>query len=415
MAAWTPQWKITINGGFNYTAFTLSNLSITSGRTDIYSQPSAGYCSLSIINLDPGASIPLDINDSVLIQVKNSSGSYVNLFGGTITDLGISIDKSGPKGSVELISIKAFGSLAKLTKVLTDGVLTKAFDGDQIYSVLEPLLFNSWSNTPPALTWATYTATTTWAQAENTGLGEIDRPGDYELAARASSPTTAYQLVSALATSGLGYLYEDAQGRLCYADSTHRSQYLTTNPYIELDANQALNSGLNIFKRSGDVRNSVKITYKNNQNTSAKNTTSIAEYGELGQNITTSLENLVDADAQAAFYLALRSYPEYAFKSITFPIASEEISNTNRDTLLNVFMGLPLIIKNLPANFVGGQFEGFVEGWTFNASYKQLSVTLNLSPSAYSIQYMKWSDVSALETWTTLSPTLTWINATIVA
>lgn len=414
MSAWTPEWKITINGASTYASLTLANLTITSGRTDIYSQPSAGYCSVTIVNTNLG-SVSIDINDDVLIQVKNSSGSYVNLFGGTITDLDITVDKSGANGIVELISIKALGALSKLTKVLTDGVLAKAFDGTQIYSILEPLLFNKWSQVPAALTWTNYTATTTWANAENSGIGEIDRPGDYELAARASSPTTAYDLVTQLATSGLGYCYEDSSGRICYADSTHRSQYLAANGYVELSANHAIGSGLKISKRSGDVRNSVKITYKNNQTTSATNATSIATYGELGQNISTTLENLADANTQAAFYLALRSYPQYMFRSITFPIASSELDNGDRDALLNVFIGQPLDIQNLPSNMISGSFQGFVEGWTFSASKGALSLTLNLSPTAYSLQAFKWMDVPITEQWQTISPTLDWLNAILVS
>lgn len=414
MSAWTPEWKVTINGVSTYASLTLANLTITSGRSDIYSQPSAGYCSVTIVNTNLG-SISLDINDDVLIQVKNSSGSYVNLFGGTITDLDVTVDKSGVNGIVELISIKALGALAKLTKVLTNGVLSKANDGTQIYSILEPLLFNTWNKVPAALTWANYTATTTWANAENSGIGEIDRPGDYELTDRTSSPTTAYDLVTQLATSGLGYVYEDAQGRICYADSTHRSQYLAANGYVELSANHALGSGLKISKRSGDVRNSVKITYKNNQTTSATDAASIAIYGELGQNISTSLENLADANTQAAFYLALRAYPQYMFRSITFPIASSELDNTDRDALLNVFIGQPLDIQNLPSNMIAGSFQGFVEGWTFSASKSALSLTLNLSPTAYSLQAFKWMDVPITEQWQTISPTLDWLNAILVS
>jgi hypothetical protein len=401
-------------GRINSTNLTLTNLSITSGRTEIYSQPVAGYCSVTIINTDV-SSIPLDINNSVLIQVKDSSGSFVNLFGGTITDLDISVDKSGSKGMVEVINIKALGALAKLTKVLTDGVLSKDFDGDQIYSILEPLLYNTWAQVPAALTWSNYTATTTWANAENSGLGEIDRPGDYELTARSSSPTTAYDLVADLARSGLGYIYENASGQICYADSTHRSQYLAANGYVELDGNHAIGSGLKIAKRSGDVRNSIKITYKNNQVVSATDSASIAIYGELGQNISTSLETTTDANTQAAFYLALRAYPQFMFRSITFPLASSEIDNTDRDTLLNVFMGLPLDITDLPANMLPAGFQGFVEGWTFSASKGALNITLNLSPTAYSLQAFKWMDVPITEQWQTISPTLDWLNAILVS
>jgi len=414
MTAWSPEWKITLNGGVDYTNLTLSNLTITSGRTDIYSQPAAGYCSVTIVNTN-GSSIPLDINDDVLIQVKNTSGSFVNLFGGTITDLDITVDKSGVNGIVELINIKALGALSKLTKVLTDGVLSKDFDGNQIYTILEPLLFNTWGEVPAALTWSSYTATTTWANAENSGIGEIDRPGDYELTARSSSPTTAYDLISQLASSGLGTIGEDSAGRIFYADATHRSQYLAANGYTVLNGNHAIGSGMKIAKRSGDVRNSIKITYKNNQTTSATDAASIAIYGELGQNISTSLELLADANTQAAFYLALRAYPEFMFRSITFPLASSEIDNSDRDALLNVFMGLPLDIENLPSNMLPSGFQGFVEGWTFSASKGSLSLTLNLSPTAYSLQAFKWMDVPITEQWQTISPTLDWLNAILVS
>jgi hypothetical protein len=62
-----------------------------------------------------------------------------------------------------------------------------------------------------------------------------------------------------------------------------------------------------------------------------------------------------------------------------------------------------------------GTFQGFVEGWSFQASYNRLTVTLLLSPLAYSLQAMRWEDVPMTETWASVSPTLTWTTATIVA
>ena len=100
---------------------------------------------------------------------------------------------------------------------------------------------------------------------------------------------------------------------------------------------------------------------------------------------------------------------------ITFPIASPEIENADRDALLQVFMGMPVQITNLPLNMVGGQFEGFVEGWTWRAGYNTLLLELTVSPFAYSIQTYQWQDVNAAERWNTLSATLTWEDATIVA
>ncbi len=414
MTAWTPDWAVSINGAGDVTNVTLANLTITSGRQDIYSQPYAGYCNIELINLDESA-INIDVNDAVVIKVKDSTGTYVNLFGGDVTDIDVEVTSSGTGGINERIKIVALGALAKLPKILTNGVLSKDFDGNQIYSILAPLLFSNWSAVPAALTWANYNPTTTWANAGNTGLGTIDQPGDYELTARSSSPTDVYSLVSGLATSGLGYLWEDASGRINYADSTHRSQYLAANGYVEVTGNHALANGIRTSKRIGDLRNKVTIKYKANATETATDAASIALYGEQGQIIDTSIEAQADAQTQAEFYLSLRAYPQDQFRSITFPLTSPEIDNSDRDNLLNVFMGEALDITDLPSNMVDGRFQGFVEGWTFNTGYNRLDLTLILSPVAYSLQAMRWNQVPAPETWNTIDPTLQWINATIVA
>lgn len=413
MTQWTPEWQLTINDT-DYTDFSLSNLTITSGRTDIYSQPFAGYCNVQIINLNQ-STIDLDVNNQITIKVKDSSGTYVNIFGGFITDIDVSVSSAGSLGISETISIIALGALSKLPKTLFNEALSKAFDGDQIYEVLSQALFNTWNEVPAALTWDTYSATTTWNEAENSGLGEIDRPGNYELAARSADTTQIYSLASALATSGLGYLYEDSAGRIGYADSTHRSQYLAANGYVDLSGNHAFASGIRTTKRSGDIRNNVTITYKNGAQVSASEANSIATYGQQSYEITTSLENSADATEQANFYLTLRAFPEAQFKSIGFPLGNPEIDNSDRDALLGTFMGQPLNITDLPTNINSGAFQGFVEGWTFKAGFNSLAITLMISPVAYSLQAFRWNDVPAIETWNTINPALDWLNATIVA
>ena len=227
MTQWQPIWKVTIDGT-EYTSAVLANLLIRSGRTNIYEQAQAGYINIQLIDVNQ-ETIPVNVNSTISIQVQNTSGTYVPIFGGNVVDIGLEVRDVGSTMFTQTYSITALGALARLPKALTNGVLAKAFDGTQIYSVLSALLLNTWADTPGANTWATYNPTTTWANAGNTGLGEIDRPGDYELAVRTSNRTDVYSLVSALATSGLGYIYEDAQGRISYADSTHRSQYLSAN------------------------------------------------------------------------------------------------------------------------------------------------------------------------------------------
>jgi hypothetical protein len=415
MSLFNPIWRVKI-GGTTYTNYALANLGITSGRTNIYEQAQAGYVNLELINLDQ-SNIDIEINDSVTIELQDSTATFVPIFGGTVVEFDIGITASGVVGVAQSVSITALGALARLPKALTQGVLTKDFDGDQILSILTDLLVNSWNEVPAALQWSTYDPTTQWQDAENTGLGQIDTPGSYELANRSSSTTNVYALVSALATSGLGYIYENALGQISYASADHRSIYLATNGYTDVSAAQAIASSLSIQTRSGDIRNEIVLKYGNNSANEVvdSDATSIGLYGKLAQIITTTIENQSDAEDQAAFYLTLRSYPQANFNQITFELTNPEIDDADRDALINIFMGLPLRINDLPLNMAAGTYLGFVEGWTWRASYNKVSVTAILSPLAFSLQAMQWQDVPIAEQWNTISGSLTWADALVVA
>ena len=415
MTQWNPIWNVEIDG-VSYTSAILANLTIRSGRTNIYEQAQAGYINLQLIDVNQ-ATIPVSINSTISVSIKDSTGTFVAIFGGNVVDIGLEVRDVGATSFTQTYSIIALGALARLPKALTEGVLSKDFDGDQIYDILRDVLFSTWAEVAGIQTWATYDPTITWANAENNGLGEIDRPGNYELAARSSSITDVYSLVSALATSGLGYISEDSLGRIAYADSTHRTQYLAANGYVDLSANEARAAGLRIATRAGDVRNAVTIKYgaTSSNEESASDTASITTYGQLSQIISTTLHNSSDALDQANFYLSLRAQPFPIFSDITYDLTNSEIDDSDRDNLLGVFMGMPVALVDLPANMNSGVFQGFVEGWSFQASYNQLSVSLLMTPLAYSLQTMRWSDVPITETWSSVSPTLDWENATIVA
>ena len=415
MTVFNPVYRVTING-VQYQSSILANLTITSGRNNIYEQAQAGYVSLELINLDQ-SNVNIDINNSLTVELQDSTATFVPIFGGSVVEIGISVAELGNVAFAQRVKIIALGALATLPKALTDGVLSQDFDGNQIYTILQQVLFASWQEVPQALTWATYDPTTQWQDAENTGLGEIDQPGNYELAQRSSNRIDVYSLVAALATSGLGYIYENAQGQISYADSTHRTTYLATNGYVDLTANQAQGSGLSIQARAGDVRNTITLKFGTNSTSevSALDSQSVGLYGQLAQIFTTTVKHSADAQDQADFYLALRAFPQFNFNSITYQLTNPEIDDGDRDALINVFMGMPVSVADLPLNMSSGTYLGFVEGWTFQAAYNEISVSLNLSPLAYSLQAMRWNDVPIVETWQTVIPTLDWANATQVA
>ena len=415
MTIFNPIWYVAING-VEYTNFVLANLTTASGRTNIYEQAQAGYCNLSLYNVSQ-SNVTININDTVTIQLKDSSNTFIPIFGGSVVDVTIGVATAGSVGISQQIDIIALGALSRLQKSLTNGVLTKEFDGDQILDVLTDLLINNWSEVAPSLQWNAYDPATTWANAENSGLGEIDTPGTYELAARSSSRTDVYSLVSALATSGLGYIYESATGAISYADSSHRSIYLATYGYTDVSAAEALASGLKIITRAGDVRTSVTVKYgaTSSAEKSATDPTSITQYGQLATIVTTTLHNATDAEDQADFYLALRANPFPMLTSITFELTNPEIDDADRDALIGIFMGLPLRIADLPLNMSSGTYLGFVEGWQFSANYNTVSVTALLSPLAFSLQAMQWDEVPIAELWNTISGSLEWQDAIVVA
>jgi len=106
------------------------------------------------------------------------------------------------------------------------------------------------------------------------------------------------------------------------------------------------------------------------------------------------------------------------FASIGDSTASEvgvDVTTVNGNYIVGVFMGQPLNLKNLPDQISGGEFEGYVEGWSWSTRFNELFITLNLSPVAFSQVAMRWNTVPINETFQTIDQTLTWEYATIVA
>jgi hypothetical protein len=415
MSVWTPDWKLTV-GGVDYTDIAISDIQHESGRTDIYLQPNPSYIQISLVALN-GQTLPFDINDSLDLQVKNSAGTYVSLFGGDITDVTVAVGATGSIATVVEYTIIAMGSLARIAKEIWNDNISQDEDGNQIYEILSSVLLGTWNDVPSATTWATYNATETWENAVNLGLGEIDQPGLYTMTAQSNLTDTIYNVVADIANSAFGYIYEDNAGNIGYADADHRQNYLLANGYVDLDAGHALGAGLSTVMRSGDVRNDIYINYGNNFNSqeTATDAASIALYGYKAETINSRIQGSVDAQAIADRYIAQRAYPLPKFQSITFPITNPEIDNSDRDALLGVFMGMPVYLTNLPNQISGGEFEGYVEGWSWSTRFNELFLTINVSPVAFSQVAMRWNTTPITEAWNTIDPTLTWEYATIVA
>ena len=414
MSVFTPEYKLSING-VEYTDVAISDIAHQAGREDIYAQPTPSYIQIALVSLN-NENYNFQVNDGIALQVKDSTNVFRTLFGGNITDITTEVASASSVAETFTYTIIALGSLAKLPKVIYDGTLARDDDGDQIYELLSDLFLNNWNEVPAAETWSGYDPIITWANAENLGLGEIDRPGVYEIISRSGSadPDTVYNIASLIADSAFGVLYEDNEGRIGYADALHRQNYLANNGYTEISANTAFGAGLKVLTRGADVRNDVFLNYGNNfgSQVSAIDLDSIETFGYRGETINTVLHDATDAQAVADRFISLRSYPRALFDSITFPLTNSAIDDADRDALLGIFIGQPMRITDLPVQIAPtGQFEGYVEGWRWSTRFNELFVTINLSPIEFSQVAVQWEQVSASEAWNTLSAILTWEDA----
>jgi hypothetical protein len=410
MSSWLPEWRITV-GTTVYD--NVLSVNMATGRDDIDLQCNAGYARMEIVNLNNSA-FDIDVTDALVLELKNSSGTYVPVFGGQVSDFGISVRSPEEIGFITIGNILAVGSLSKLTKALFPDALSKDFDGDQIYDILNELLINSWFEVAPALEWIDYDPTTTWADAENVGLGQIDQPGLYEMIPRSADPFSSYNLCAQIAQSALGQIYEDKAGRVCYADADNRTAYLSTNGYTTLSANYATPSSVKSILQIGKIRNSLVFNYGNNYSSQATaiDADSIANYGRYQRSVTSNLDKLSDVEDVMERELGLRAIPREQLQSITFRLDNSELPDAERNKLINVFFGEPVVINDLPINMFNGSFNGFVEGFAIKATPGYVDLTLTLSPTDFSLVAPQWATVSPGSlVWTGVNATLIWQNA----
>jgi hypothetical protein len=406
---WLPEWRITV-GTTVYTNVT--GVSLTIGRIDIDRQCQAGYARMDIINTT-NALFDIDVTDSLTLELKDSGGTYVPVFGGTVSDFSTSVRSPEESGFITLGSILAVGALAKLPKAIYTASVAHNLDGEQIRIILSDLLENQWQEVSPTLEWNQYNPTTTWANAENVGLGEIDT-GLYQMDNLSAADRNTQTLVQQIADSALGTLYEDKEGRICYADADHRSNYLAANGSTELDGNYASPASVKSILQIGKIRNSEIVRYGNDYGSTYSDTddASVTTYGRYQRTFDSNIRHLADITDIITRDLALRSMPRTQLDQITFRLDNPLMPDALRNDLINLFFGEPVVINNLPFNMFEGYFSGFVEGISMRATPTFVDITIYVSPTDFSLIAPTWATVIPTNTiWSGVNGTLQWSKA----
>jgi hypothetical protein len=407
---WLPEWRVTV-GDDVYT--TVTSVSFASGRLDIDRQATAGYCQVQIINTD-NTPFTINVTEPVTLELKNSSGTYVTVFGGEVSDFNIGVRSPEESGYVTTGTILGIGSLAKLTKAVYNTALAEGLDGAQIAEILGNALSLPWNQVTPTTTWATYPATITWSEAE-TYIGTIDS-GFYTMIALAASASAKSQtLADQIANSALGQLSEGKDGDVNYDDADHRSNYLAANGFTNLDGSYATPSSITSTTQIARIRNSLIYRYATGYGStySTSDTDSIASYGLFERSFDSNIKNLADIQDIASRELNLRKNPRGSLGAITFRLDNPDIPSAMLDSLIGVFFGQPMLVSNLPSNLLGGQFDGFVENVALRATPSFVEITLYISATDFSLSTTQWETVTpASLIWTDVNAILTWTNAT---
>jgi hypothetical protein len=407
---WLPEWRVTV-GDDVYT--TVTSVSFASGRLDIDRQPTAGYCQVQIVNTD-NSPFTINVTEPILLELKNSSGTYVTVFGGEVSDFNIGVRSPEETGYITTGTILGIGALAKLTKAVYNTALAEALDGAQIAEILGAALNLPWAQVTPTLTWDTYPATVTWAEAE-TYIGTIDS-GFYTMINLAASATAKSQtLVDQIATSALGQIYEEKDGDVSYDDADHRSNYLAANGFTNLDGSYATPSSIQSQTQIARIRNSLIYKYAAGYAStySTSDSDSIASYGLFEKSSESNIKNLADITDIASRELNLRKNPRGSLGAIKFRVDNPDMPSAMLDSLIGIFFGQPVLITNLPSNLLDGTFDGFVENVALNATPTYVDITLYVSATDFSLSTTQWETVlPASLIWTGVNATLTWTNAT---
>ena len=407
---WLPEWRITV-GDDVYT--TVTSVSFASGRLDIDRQSTAGYCQVQIINTT-GADFTINVTEPILLELKNSSGTYVTVFGGEVSDFSVGVRSPNETGFITTGTILGIGALAKLTKAIYNTALAEGLDGAQIAAILGAALNLSWAEVTPTVTWDTYPPTVTWAEAE-TYIGTIDA-GFYTMIALAASASAKSQtLADQIATSALGTVYEEKDGDVSYDDADHRSNYLAANGFTNLDGNYATPSSIQSQTQIARIRNSLIYRYSTSYGStySTSDSDSIASYGLFERSVDSNIKNLLDITDIATRELNLRKNPRASLGAITFRLDNPDMPSAMLDSLISVFFGQPVLITNLPTNLFGGSFDGFVENVALRATPSYTEITLYISATDFSLSTTQWETVlPASLIWTGVNATLIWTNAT---
>jgi hypothetical protein len=375
-----PNTTVTI-GGIAYVSKSLAGLTITYGRTTVWESARSGYAQIEILNLTD-VNNAFEIGQSVVVTIQNSASVNKTIFTGTLIDVTSRIGDSGNVSQTTIQTITAVSVFAQMARTSIGG-----------------------AGYPVQTDTARMTAILTEAGVT---IDVVDSPFVYTFAARAANLGDAYSIAATYSSQAFGYIYETTDNKVGFANESHRLNDVQLNGYYNIPENNILFSGVASQRTRNDIVNRVVLTYDPALTVTAEDAASVSVYGLAAAQITTEISNTADAQIITNRYVAVRAIPQNNMAAFTVMLESPNVSNATIDRLTTIYMGLPIQIQNLPLALNPSTYKGFVEGWSFQISQKQTSLTMITTDATFSLTPTRWQDVDPAQTWASLAATLPW-------
>lgn len=377
---WIPDASVTINGT-NFDNKSLNGIQVSYGRTSIWEQPRAGYATVDILNTT-NTDFAFQPNQSVVITIDNSAGTPVTIFTGKITDIRNSLAAAGPTDKVGIQTIVAVSPLANMSRTNITGTYPKEYDDVRMTTIL----------TNAGVT-----------------IDTVDTPGVYEFQAVSGSTTDSYSLAAKYAQMGFGYIYDTTDGKIGYANESHRQLDAAANGYFDIPKSYLIRQDVTSAKNLNNLLNDVILSWRSGTVTST-DASSQASYGIAAGSISTELHNSSEAQYQADRYISLRSTPRTNLGQFTIMLDAPNVSSSDRNALISMYHGKPIQVQNLPIAIKNQTYKGFVEGWSFIIYQNSCQLTISSTDNTLSTVPTRWQDVSAALIWSAVDPAVQWSN-----
>jgi len=394
---WPRTVTVTV-GQTDYTSDVLDGVYIQRGRQDFWDGIYATVC--NFVLTEP-TTVP-QIGEPVTVTVALQSGTQT-VFGGSVHDVSGRFDPF--IGTYQQIT--CFGPLARAGRRDQTDTLAQQLDGARITALLQAALEDTWEEVPIQLQWDQVDPALDW---DDYGIdtSNID-PGEYDVTALTQVPVPTLSTVQQTAFSGQGVVYETSDGQVGYADYNRRILNFQGSP-TSIPAGVIVGSSLNATTSRNDIVNQALVEYGSGSVLFTA-TDSRGDYGLTRRDYTTILADQADAETFAERLVTMQAFPAPQVGG-PLTVGLEYTDDTLTDELLGLEINDYIRLTGLPTGITGlDQFDGFLEGVSFDITPFTCDVQLFVSDAKFSIWRARWRDYYPTIAWQDESATLQWQDA----